>query len=130
MTLEEALRAQILADPAIAAVVGTRVYPRQLPQQPVLPAITYTRVDTARGHEMSGPDQLPKPRMQVTPWAADVLTATNLAALIRKRLDGTSGMWSSVEIGSCLCVGDRDLDDPDTTHRGVALDFAIQYREV
>ena len=130
MSLETAMRAYVLADAAIAAAVGQRMYPRGLPQGPTLPALTYLRVDTRRGHDMDGPDGLPRPRVQVTAWAANVGAVTDLAALVRKRLDGYRGAWGDVMIGSCLCVGERDLDDPETGRNAVAQDYMIQYQEV
>ena len=130
MSLETAMRAYVLADAAIAAVVGQRMYPRRLPQGPTLPALVYQRIDTRREHDMDGPDGLPRPRVQVTAWAASVQTATDLAAAVRERLDGFRGAWGDVMIGSCLCVGERDLDDPETGRNAVAQDYMIQYQEV
>ena len=130
MSLETAMRAYVLADAAIAAVVGQRMYPRGLPQGPTLPALVYLRVDTRREHDMDGPDGLPRPRVQVTAWAANVQAATELAALVRVRLDGYRGAWGDVTVGSCLCVGERDLDDPETGRSAVAQDYMIQYQEV
>jgi len=45
-------------------------------------------------------------------------------------LDGYRGAWGDVMIGSCLCVGERDLDDPETGRNAVAQDYMIQYQEV
>ena len=130
MSLETALRAYVLADAAIAAAVGQRMYPRRLPQGPTLPALVYLRVDTRREHDMDGPDGLPRPRVQVTAWGANVQAATELAALVRVRLDGYRGAWGAVAIGACLCVGERDLDDPETGRNAVAQDYMIQFEEV
>lgn len=130
MSLETALRAYLLADAAVAAAVGGRVYPRRLPQGPAFPAIVYQRVDTRRGHDMSGPDGLPRPRVQITTWAGSVQAATDAAALVRKRLDGFRGAWGGVTVGSCLCVGERDIDDPETARVGVIQDYMIQHEEV
>ena len=130
MSLETALRAYVLADAAIAAAVGQRMYPRRLPQGPMLPALVYLRVDTRREHDMDGPDGLPRPRVQVTAWGTSVQMATDLAATVRERLDGFRGAWGAVTVGSCLCVGERDLDDPETGRSAVAQDYMIQYQEV
>ena len=130
MSLETALRAYVLADAAIAAAVGARMYPRRLPQVPTLPALVYQRIDTRRLHDLDGPDGLPRPRVQITVWAANVQGATDTAALVRGRLDGYRGAWGDVTVGSCLCVGERDLDDPETGRMGVAQDYMIQYQEV
>jgi len=130
MTLEAELRTYTLADAAVAALVGTRMHTRKLPQTPTLPAIVYQRIDTRREHDHDGPDGLPRPRMQVTSWAATPAGAVDLAAAVRQRLDGYAGTWGTLTIGSCLCVGERDLDDPDAGRSGVAQDYMIQFTEV
>lgn len=130
MTLEAELRTYTLAGVAVAALVGARMHARKLPQTPTLPAIVYQRVDTRRLHDMAGPDGLPRPRMQVTCWATSPAGAYDLAAAVRARLDGYKGAWGGLTIGSCLCVAERDLDDPETGRSAVAQDYMIQFTEV
>jgi len=130
MTLEAELRTYTLAGVAVAALAGTRMHARMLPQSPTLPAIVYARVDTRRLHDMDGPDALPRARMQLTSWATTPAGAYDLAAAVRQRLDGYKGTWGTLAISSCLCVGERDLDDPDAARNGVAQDYMIQFVEV
>lgn len=130
MTLEAELRTYTLAGAGVAALVGTRMHARMLPQTPTLPALVYQRVDTRREHDMAGPDGLPRPRIQLTCWATTPAGAYDLAAAVRARLDGYSGAWGTVAIGSCLCVAERDLNDPETGHSAVAQDYMIQFLEV
>lgn len=130
MTIEEALRTYTLADAGVTALVGTRMYPRKLPQTPTLPALVYQRIDTRRGHDMAGADALPRPRMQVTCWATTPAGAYALAAAVRVRLDGYRGTMGTVAVGSCLCVGERDLEDSDANRSAVAQDYMIQFLEV
>lgn len=130
MTLETELRTYTLAGTAVAASVGTRMYARKLPQNPTLPAISFQRVDARRLHDMAGPDGLPRPRMQLTCWGKTPAEASDLAAVVRQRLDGYRGAWGAIDIGSCLCVGEKDLDDPETGRVAVAQDYMIQFTEV
>ena len=130
MTLEAELRTYTLAGAEVAGLVGTRMHARMLPQAPTLPAIVYQRVDTRRLHDLAGPDGLPRPRMQVTCWGSTPAVAYSVATVVRERLDGFKGTWGTLTIGSCLCVGERDLDDPEANRSAVALDFMIQYEEV
>ena len=130
MTLETELRTYTLGGAAVGALVGTRMHARLLPQSPTLPALTYQRVDTRRLHDLAGPDGLPRARMQITCWAATPAGASDLAAAVRQRLDGYKGAWGGLVVGSCLCVGERDLDDPDAGRSGVAQDYMIQFQEV
>jgi len=130
MSLETALRTYTLAGAEVASLAGIRMYPAKLPQVPTLPAIVYQRIDTRREHDHDGPDGLPRPRLQVTCWATSVGAAWDLAGAVRRRLDGYKGAWGSVQVQSCLCVGERDLDDPETGRAGVAQDYMIQFVEV
>lgn len=130
MALEAELRTYTLAGAAVAGLVGTRMHARMLPQAPTLPAIVYQRIDTRRLHDLAGPDGLPRARMQVTCWGSTPAVAYSVASVVRERLDGFKGTWGTLTIGSCLCVGERDLDDPEASRNAVALDFMIQYEEV
>jgi hypothetical protein len=130
MSLEAELRTYTLADGTVTALVGTRMHARMLPQTPTLPAIVFQRIDTRRTHDMDGPDGLPRPRMQVTSWATTPAGVTDLATAVRDRLDGYRGVWGAVTVGSCLLVGERDLNDPDASRFAVAQDYMIQYQEV
>ena len=129
MSLLSELRTYTLGGAAVAALAGTRMYARNLPQTPGLPAVVYQRIDTRREHDHDGPDGVPRPRVQVTSWAGTPAAAEELAAAVRERLDGFRGAWGAVEVQSCLCVGERDVDDPDVGRVGVAQDYMIQYRE-
>lgn len=130
MILEEGIRATLLADAGVSALTGTRVYPRKAPQTPGLPLITMTRVATGRGHDMQGSDGLPNGTIQLACWAVTPLEASSVATAVKGRLEGRAWeTWGDVLVESSLCVGERDLDDPDTGRAGVGLDFAIQYQE-
>jgi len=131
MILEEGIRAVLLADAGVSALIGTRVFPRKAPQTPVLPLITMARVATGRGHDMEGHDGLPKAQIQLSCWAVTPLEASTVATAVKARLEGREWeTWGSVVEESSLCVGEVDLDDPDTGRVGVGLDFAIQYQEI
>ena len=90
----------------------------------------YKHLWSAELHDLAGPDGLPRARMQLTCWGSTPAAAYSVAAAVRARLDGTRGTWGSLTIGACLCVSERDLDDPEASRSGVALDFIIQYQEV
>jgi hypothetical protein len=129
MSIDVALRTFVLADATVAGRVGTRMHARRLPQSPTLPALTWYNVSTRREHDMDGPDGLPRVRIQVSCWAATPAAADELAAAVQARLDGYRGAWGDVQVGACLMVGERDMDDVEAGRSGVALDFQVQYEE-
>lgn len=63
--MEEAFRALILAQPGIAALIGTRVYPLVLPQGFERPAIKFQIISTSRDYKQDGDDGVPTRRIQV-----------------------------------------------------------------
>ncbi len=94
MTIGTALRAHLLADATITALVVARIYPLRLPQKAVLPSIVLTRVSGLRFGHLRGAGSLARPRYQVDCWAQTHDGATTLGSLCRQRLDGFVGTWT------------------------------------
>ena len=46
MRIDEALRAYLMSDPALTAMIGTRIYPITYPQGGTLPALVYQQVSS------------------------------------------------------------------------------------
>lgn len=46
MTTEQQLRTALLADPGVQALIGSRLYVVQLPQNPTFPCVAYQRIAT------------------------------------------------------------------------------------
>jgi len=73
----------------LSPLVSSRVYPLQLPQKPMLPAITYQQVSAVRVRNLRG--RAGKVRLWVTIncWADTQLAAHNLADSVKALLDTT-----------------------------------------
>jgi len=125
--LEADLYSYLTQHPDFIAEVSTRLFPRRLPQEPVLPAATYMRVSTRAGHDLSGPDGLPRARFQFTAWAKTPLEARRVGESLRRILDGYKGYVGTTWIDACFWAGDRDVDDNTTGRAGVANDFLVHY---
>jgi hypothetical protein len=97
LTIAAALRAHLLGDTAIAALVAARVYPLRLPQKPVLPAIVLTQISSHRSKHLRGAEALARARYQVDAWAATFDAADALGTLCRRRLNGYAGTWTDGE---------------------------------
>jgi Protein of unknown function (DUF3168) len=97
MTVIEGARAYLLANTAIAAIVGTRIYPLRLPQKLDLSngkgAIVLTRIDEIDDAHLRGPNALKRLRLQVDCYAFTHDAATALGTLCRRRLNGYAGAW-------------------------------------
>lgn len=90
MSAEVALRARLVAVPAVAALVGgaaaPRIYPLIRPQGTGLPALTYQRIAEQRS------DPLTKPPYPTPPGA----TAPRLLTLTRFQYDAWAGKYPDV----------------------------------
>lgn len=133
MNLIHALRAFILADTAIAALVGTRMYPIQLPQNPTLPAIRFFRASGTRPQSTTGPLGQSNPRFQIDSYAISFEAANNLSELIRKRLDGYRGPAGSEDdfIQGAFFETERDFweAEPLPGMYVASRDYMIWFRE-
>jgi hypothetical protein len=110
MDMQGGLRARLLADAAVAAAVGSRVYWVQRPQSTALPAITMQTIDDPRPNHMQGFDGARTTRVQLDCWAPSFSAALTLArACIAALAEPTT--LNGKRFGPTLIDGQRDLLD-------------------
>jgi hypothetical protein len=85
MTIEE----QIVQELATTSV-GVRVYPLLLPQNPTLPAVTYTRISTTPLYVQGSRAGLGHQRIQFSCWAMTHREVALLAAEVRLALENST----------------------------------------
>lgn len=120
MTIEVALRDYLLADTAVAALVGTRIHPLDLPLNSPTPALTYEIVSDVQHRQVPGWSQQ---RIQFTVCVQgehSVLDAyPNAKALkeaIKARVDGRSGT-------KYPCVLSGGEDDDAYNYKIISIEF-------
>lgn len=130
MTVGEAMRATLLADAEIAALVSVRVYALRLPQPKTgttnLPAVVLTRISEVREQHLRGVGNVTRSRYQVDSWAQTHDGATALGNLCRARLDGFEGTLTDasgsppgqLHIQGIFFQNALDLFEPDV-HGGI-----------
>jgi len=126
MSIEKAL-GKYLADNV--SLVSGRVHSIKLPQGAVLPALTFPRISTVPLYSHDGFSHLTTCRFQVSCWAMKHGDVREIASEVRDVLEGYSGLMGSVQIGKCLCKGDRDMHDPETGIFHAPVDFEIEFNE-
>jgi hypothetical protein len=137
MSIEEKIFYRLRTNDAVSALVGTRIYPIQLPPGRTLPAITYTRVSTVRGHCLGGPSGRLRPRIQIDCWADTYSGARTLADKVRLCLDGFLGaIDGESNIGGIKLDGEYDgfetgvgYEDLEPGTPRVILDFIVPHFE-
>jgi hypothetical protein len=90
MDLQAALRARLVADAAIASVVGQRVYWGIRPQGTPLPAIVLTKVAPGQEWTHAGPDTMVNPWVQIDVYADNYPSAGGVIDAVQaemQRLD-------------------------------------------
>lgn len=133
--IEKALVARLLSQAAVTALVGTRVHPNGLPQDPTFPAVSYTRISGVHEHSHSGVSNLITARFQFNSWADDVAgagygQAKALAKVVRVALDAYVGADANADIRTILVEDDRDAEDLDRHLQFVIMDAMVIYKEV
>lgn len=133
-TIEKALYSLLASDGDISALVATRIYPNNVPQDEAAPQITYMQMDGVRDHTMEGPAGLVESRWEMVGWTETYAEARELATAIRQRLDSYRGTVGTVEIQGIFM---DDEDDGPQRMPGVDsagkwskyMNFRVWYKE-
>lgn len=95
MGIERGIYSLLTGDAGVAALLGTRVYPEVLPQNPSYPAITYQVVSGGSEYEMEGPANQASPRVQIDCYAESAEGAIALKGAVMAALSGYRGSVGS-----------------------------------
>lgn len=131
MSIEIAVKNLIGDDEAISGMIGGRIYPQELPQGAVLPAVTYTVVSDMTGYTMRGAGTK-RPRFQITAWGETPDDAFTLAGLIEGKLSGFRGLAGGVQIPGIFKEDGRDRFEEGfenvANRYGRDLDFYVWHK--
>jgi hypothetical protein len=129
--LAQDVYARLTGHAGLATLVGDRIYPEHLPQNPTCPAVTYFQVGGPRDHSLAGSSGLAVTRWQVDVWAPTYIEAKAVAEEVRLALDSYRTTTMRVFL-------DNEVDLPEPTQdtsasllnvRHVALEFEVWYTE-
>lgn len=87
MDAAPAIVARLVADPEVSALIGSRVRPIAVGDEP-LPYVTYRIISDRPTHTLSGASGLHQARAQVESWAGGYAQSKALAAAVRAALQG------------------------------------------
>jgi hypothetical protein len=132
--MKEAFRAYLLADTAIAALIGDRAYWQQRERGEALPCVVLTRVSGSTGQTHGGADNLVRSRIQVNCLAATRAAADALERAVMARLNGKAFAQDEVTFSTCQQIAARDLTEAGAIDTETvfcpSLDFLILHKEV
>ena len=98
--IEPAIVTLALADPATAALIGTRIFPLLLPDDCQKPAVSYRLVSTLDQNTLDGPLGLVQVRLQIDSWGDAYADAKNVAQALYNLLDDYTGTVGTVAIAN------------------------------
>lgn len=119
--VEPAFRVRLVTDPAIAAVVGDRIYMNVRPADERRPCLVLTRVSTFFARRFGGDASTTKGRMQVDAFAESFQVMAELADKVRDRIDGFSGTVAGTRLLYCEVEDERDLPSAPLAGRATPL---------
>jgi hypothetical protein len=129
MGIETALFSYVTGDVAVGGLIGARMYPVILPQDPTYPAVRYAVVSAPREHDHDGPNGLVRARVQVDVYGVTYASVKAVKEAIRGRLDGFRGNMAGVTVGSAHLLSERDGFEDSAGVFDVSFDFSIWFHE-
>jgi len=131
MRLEEGLRAALVADSDVNALVSGRVYLERMPQAEAYPCIVFNRVSTSQNSLLSSVDTLTEVRVQVDCWADSASVAYDLSKKVRTLLSGHQGSLGGVTVQWSKFDGEQNASvfDGDEKQRRIITDFIFWLHE-
>lgn len=130
MSFETGLRAKLLADTAVAALVSSRVHWQNPPEDNACPSVTLVRVSNPCFEILDGPAGLQTPRIQVECRAATFLGARALRDAVVAAIDGYRGpLDGGPEIQGTIKEDDRDIFEEIPRIFRTDIDFTFWIEE-
>lgn len=130
--VEDALSSVLATSPAVAALVGARIWPDKLPQTAQLPAIVYQRISTPEpavtlDSAAASPGRC---RVQLSLWALTFGETRQLVAAVRAVLHGWSGAVGADVLQLVRLANWQDDYEPGPPERfRVIADFMVTSNE-
>lgn len=121
MSTETTLVDYLENTPAVAALIGDRLYPRRMPDETELPCVVYLRVSTVPEIGLDSVHQI-RSRFRFTPWADRATEVTDVAQALK---DALTLVRIPPDVDRIIPEGETDRYDNDALLYGQDLDFLV-----
>jgi hypothetical protein len=128
MTIESGLYGELTGDAGVAAIVSTRVYPLQVPQDVSMPAIAYQRISGRPEYAHDGDSGLKRARFQFTCQHTTVIGVKALAAAVIAALSGASGLMDDTTVDAIFIENESDWRSEGFDMPIVRVDAMVWYQ--
>jgi hypothetical protein len=95
---ESVLRSALIANGAVSALIGTRVFPVIAPASAQLPFVTWRRVGVRRQQTLGAPMGMPVTTVEYSIFGTTYEQARDVADAMRAVLDGYGGTANNTEV--------------------------------
>ena len=127
-TLEEAVEERLLGFGALTALVSTKIYPMDFPQDCVRPAVAFTRDSTENISAFGSDTGNVRVNMEVSAWADTYESALAICKQVKAALQRWSGTYGSVIIQDTFVENEMQSYESDTNGVQVSQSFIMWYR--
>lgn len=129
MRVEGVLRSVLAGAPAVAAIVGDRIFPRYYPQGAALPLLVYSRISTVDvAPTFDGSSRLRRVRVQFSAWANTKAEVEDLGdAVLAALLPYVEAPVSRIDLANVLDL--FEPDERDDSRRGEAVSLFVFHTE-
>ena len=130
--IEYAVRSHLLADPAVASLIGDRMTPPPIPEGSALPCLTYTLAAITEDHQEGDEDTLEMARLQIDCWATSHKQVRLLAQAVRRAMPRTTGPVGTgtnrmEDVAIHPANNGTYIYEPDTKRHRVLMEFRLWY---
>ncbi len=127
--IEQSLRDHLVDTAAVAALIGTRIYPGRLPQDVTFPAVSYQRITGGEENTHSGAGPA-RALVQIDCWSDDTYgEALSVAEAVRAALSSHRGPMGSARDVTARISNQMDLPEPEPALWRRMIEVALIYEE-
>ena len=127
--VEEAIKTRLDTFSGLTALVSSRIYYVEMPQDVAYPAVVYQRITTDRPSAMGSDIGIARVRFQVTVYGDVAIDVRNAAQQVRAALQRWNGTEQGVVILATFMEDEIDQKNPDVDIFQRIIDVEVNHRE-
>ena len=134
--MDDSLYSYLSGYAGLVALVSKRIYPTIMPNNVILPAVSFQRISTERTHAFQADVALTSATYQISSWGKNDTVkkgyahADAVSKQVRAALQNYSGTMGSTTVNAVLLIGELTDYDTATETYAVHQDYEIWYQEV
>lgn len=128
MNALKAIRAKIIGDAAVAAIIGEKCYPVIAPQKAAVPFVIVSIVNVDPNDSKSGVSEVDVFRVQVDSYASTYDVCQDLDKKVRTSIDKFMGESSSIYVDGVRYINSQDLYEDESGEYRRSSDYVVRIK--